>query len=162
MSVHLVQFSTGVASAEIAWRLVAEHGPASVLLLTADTRVEDADNWRFAHEVHGRIACRWVILADGRTPMEVGRDEGVVPNNRLAVCSRILKRELLRRYVDEHCDPAETIIYEGYDWTETDRIEAVRPIALPALGSRRASPPGGDRESAHHPARPANTAWPSA
>lgn len=126
-SSHVVQFSTGVASAEIAWRLVAEHGPGSVLLLTADTRVEDADNWRFAHEVHGRLGCQWVILADGRTPMEVGRDEHIVPNNRMAVCSRILKRELLRRYVDEHCDPATTVIYEGYDWTEQERIDAARP-----------------------------------
>ena len=51
---HLVQFSTGVASAEVAWRLVAEHGPADVVLLTADTRVEDEDNWRFGREVAGR------------------------------------------------------------------------------------------------------------
>jgi hypothetical protein len=129
---HLVQFSTGVASAEIAWRLVAEHGPSDVLLLTADTRVEDPDNWRFAHEVVNELrGVRWVILADGRTPMEVGRQEQLVPNNRLAVCSRILKRELLRRYVDQHCDPAVTVIYEGYDWTETDRISAARPHWAP-------------------------------
>jgi 3'-phosphoadenosine 5'-phosphosulfate sulfotransferase (PAPS reductase)/FAD synthetase len=128
---HVVQFSTGVASAEIAWRLVGQHGPADVILLSADTLVEDPDNWRFAREVNDRLGCEWVILADGRTPMEAGRDARVVPNNRMAVCSRILKRELLRRHIDEHCDPANTVIYLGFDWTETDRLKAARPHWAP-------------------------------
>lgn len=128
---HLVQFSTGAASAEIAWRLVAEHGPKDVVLLTADTREEHPDNWRFAHEVHGRLGCKWVVLADGRTPMEVGRARSVVPNNRMAVCSEILKRKLLRAWIDEHCDPATTIVYLGYDWAEPDRIEGATPRWAP-------------------------------
>jgi hypothetical protein len=121
---HLVQFSTGAASAEVAWRVVAEHGPGDVTLLTADTRVEDEDNWRFAQEVVDRLGCEWVRLADGRTPMQAGRDERCVPNNRMAVCSKILKRELLDRYRAEHYDPASTIVYLGYDWTEMHRVEA--------------------------------------
>jgi hypothetical protein len=121
---HLVQFSTGVASAEVAWRVVSEHGPADVVLLTADTRVEDEDNWRFGREVADRLGCEWVITADGRTPMQAGRDERCVPNNRMAVCSRILKRELLVRYRAEHYDPASTVVYLGYDWTEMNRVEA--------------------------------------
>lgn len=123
---HLVQFSTGVASAEVAWRLVAEHGPADVVLLTADTRVEDEDNWRFGREVAGRLGCEWIITADGRTPMQVGRDRKCVPNNRMAVCSQILKRELLARYLTEHYDPAAAVVYLGYDWTELHRVEAAR------------------------------------
>lgn len=140
---HLVQFSTGVASAEVAWRVVAEHGPADVTLLTADTRAEDEDNWRFAREVAGRLGCEWVIVADGRTPMQAGRDERCVPNNRMAVCSRILKRELLDRYRAEHYDPAATVVYLGYDWTEMNRVEAARkhwapwvtdcPLTVPPL-----------------------------
>lgn len=123
---HLVQFSTGVASAEVAWRVVAEHGAENVTLLTADTRVEDEDNWRFGREVVGRLGCEWVILADGRTPMEVGRDRKCVPNNRMAVCSQILKRELLNNHIAEKYEPAETIIYLGYDWTEDHRVKAAR------------------------------------
>lgn len=83
---HLIQFSTGAASAEVAWRVVAEHGPADVVLLTADTRVEDSDNWRFGREVAERLGCEWVILADGRTPMQAGRDQNIVPNDRMAGC----------------------------------------------------------------------------
>ena len=123
---HLIQFSTGAASAEVAWRVVAEHGAENVTLLTADTHVEDEDNWRFAREVVARLGCEWVILADGRTPMEVGRDHRCVPSNRMAVCSRVLKRELLDKYRAEHFDPADTIVYVGYDWTELHRVEAAR------------------------------------
>lgn len=123
---HLVQFSTGAASAEVAWRVVAEHGAENVVLLTADTRKEDEDNWRFAREVVTRLGCEWVVLADGRTPMEVGRDQRCVPSNRMAVCSRVLKRELLDAYRAEHFDPASTIVYLGYDWTEPHRVEAAQ------------------------------------
>lgn len=126
---HIVQYSTGLASAEVARRLVEAHGPATVVCLTADTGAEDPDNWRFARQVYDQFltGSKWIILADGRTPMEVGRDERVVPNDRMAVCSRILKRELLRRWINEHCDPADSIIYLGYDWTEPHRIKAASP-----------------------------------
>lgn len=123
---HLVQFSTGAASAEVAWRVVAEHGPASVVLLTADTRVEDEDNWRFGKEVADRLGCEWIILADGRTPMQAGRDRKCVPSDRMSVCSQILKRELLDAYRAAHYDAAEVVSYLGYDWTEPHRVEAAR------------------------------------
>lgn len=123
---HVVQYSTGAASAEVAWRVVEQYGAENVVLLTADTKKEHADNWRFAREVQERLGCEWVVLADGRTPMQVGRDERCVPNNRMAVCSKKLKRELLDKYRAEHFDPANTIVYLGYDWTEPHRVDAAR------------------------------------
>lgn len=117
---------TGITSAEVAWRVVNQHGSADVVLLTADTRREYEDNWRFAREVADRLGCEWVRLADGRTPMEAGRDQRCVPSNQMAVCSRILKRELLDRYRDARFDPAGCIVYLGYDWTEPHRLEAAR------------------------------------
>jgi hypothetical protein len=125
---RIVQFSTGVGSAEVARREVETYGAANVVLLTADTRAEDPDNWRFAHEVVDSLgSVQWVILADGRTPMQVGRDHRVVPNNRMAVCSRVLKRELLRDWVDDHCDPARDVIVLGFDWTEGHRLAQAAP-----------------------------------
>ena len=56
--------------------------------------------------------------------MQVGRDLRIVPNNRMAVCSRILKRELLRAYMDEHFEPADAVVYLGFDWTEPQRLTA--------------------------------------
>lgn len=123
---HVVQFSTGIGSAEVLRRVVERHGSTNTVALTADTLVEDDDNWRFARQVVRMLSVRWIVLADGRTPMQAGRDARVVPNNRLAVCSRVLKRELLRRFIDEHYDPADTVIYLGFDWTEPHRLDAAR------------------------------------
>lgn len=129
----IVQFSTGIGSAEVARRAIEQHGPDQVILLTADTRVEDADNWRFAHEFVNELGrgVRWVVLADGRTPMEVGRDHRAVPSDRMAICSRVLKRELLRAWIDEHCDPVEDVIALGYDWTEPKRLLGALPYWTP-------------------------------
>jgi hypothetical protein len=129
---HVVQFSTGAASAEVAKRVADEHGAENVILLTADTRAEDDDNWRFAREVAGYLGNpEWVILADGRTPMQAGRDHRCVPSNRMAVCSRVLKRELLDTYRAGHYKPADTVVYLGYDWTEQHRVEAAKPHWAP-------------------------------
>lgn len=129
--VHVVQFSTGAGSAEVAWRVVKRHGPECVVLLAADTLVEDEDNWRFGAEVASALGLSITRLADGRTPMQVGRDQRVVPNNRMAVCSRVLKRDLLRKYMDTHYDPAGTVVYLGFDWTEAHRLDAARPHWAP-------------------------------
>jgi hypothetical protein len=139
---HLVQFSTGAGSAEVAWRVVEKYGAENVVALSADTKAEDDDNWRFAREVIDRLGCEWVILSDGRTPMQVGRDVRVVPNNRMAVCSRVLKRELLRAHIDAHYDPADTTIYLGFDWTEQHRIAAAWPQWAPyTVAAPLAEPP---------------------
>jgi hypothetical protein len=130
-AIHLVQFSTGAGSAEVAWRAVEKYGAARVHLLTADVRAEDEDNWRFANQVVAQLGCEWTVLTDGRTPMQAGRDHRVVPNNRLAVCSRVLKREPLRQHIEANHDPATTVIHLGYDWTEHHRVDAARPHWAP-------------------------------
>lgn len=123
---HLVQFSTGAASAEVAYRVADTHDVDDLYLLTANTLVEDDDNWRFASEVVDDLGLpreHWIILTDGRTPMQAGRDQHVIPNSRLGVCSRELKTKILRRYITENFDPADTVIYLGFDWTEPERHE---------------------------------------
>lgn len=145
---RVVQFSTGIGSAEVLRRVVEQYGVKNTVALSADTLIEDHDNWRFAREVIRHLAVPWVILADGRTPMQVGRDERIVPNNRLAVCSRILKRELLRRYIDEHFDPMETVIYLGFDWLEPHRLEAARAPWFPyTIAAPLTEPPYVDKHA---------------
>lgn len=121
---RVVQFSTGLASAEVARREVDQHGPGGVHLLTADTRAEDPDNWRFAHQVVDSLGpVPWTIVADGRTPMQVGRDNRIVPNDRMDICSKVLKRQLLRRHIDATFDPTTDVIVLGFDWTEPHRAQ---------------------------------------
>lgn len=128
---HVVQFSTGAGSAEVAYRVVAAHGHENTVLLTANTLVEDWDNWRFANEVAAQLGCSWVTIADGRTPMQVGRDRRNVPSNFMPVCSEELKRRLLRRYINEHYPADDTIIYLGYEWDEQRRYRKSVPLWEP-------------------------------
>jgi len=125
----LVQFSTGAGSAEVAVRMVEKYGVDGVHLISADTSVEDEDNWRFADEVWewlGRPV--WHKLRDGRTPMEVGRDQRLVPNDRMDACSKILKRRPLRKFIDANYDPLTDLVAIGFDWTEEHRFaKAVEP-----------------------------------
>ena len=131
---HCVQFSTGAGSAEVAFRVEKIASPEDrLVLLTADTMVEDEDNWRFANDVVKALSPRWewIVIRDGRTPMQVGRDKRVVPNNRLAICSRVLKREALNRWIKHNCDPKTSIIYLGFDWTEPHRFQKAEPLWKP-------------------------------
>lgn len=124
----LVQYSTGAGSAFVAHLAVEAHGVNSVVLITADTLVEDDDNWRFAEDVWQVIGRPlWVKLTDGRDPMQVGRDSRCVPNNRMAVCSRVLKRDLIRTYLDTGFDPNEATVALGFDWTEEHRLIKALP-----------------------------------
>lgn len=49
----------------------------------------------------------------------------VLGNARLAPCSAILKQRPARAWLNEHADPADTILYVGIDWSETRRIPAI-------------------------------------
>jgi hypothetical protein len=95
------------------------------VLLIADTRVEDPDLWRFAHESSVHIGVEPTIVADGRTPFEVFHDQRFLGNSRLAPCSAILKQRPARAWLTEHADPPDTVLYVGIDWTETRWIPAI-------------------------------------
>lgn len=118
----LVQFSTGAGSAYLCYRTIEKYGLANTILLSANTLAEDPDNWRFGQEVWADLGMpTWTILTHGRTPMQVGRDARCVPNNRMAVCSRVLKRDILREHIDRNYSPDNAVILLGFDWTEEHR-----------------------------------------
>lgn len=72
-----------------------------------------------------------VWLIEGRTPLEVYRDEKFLGNSRVALCSRILKREVSSRWRDENCDPQNTVLYIGFNYDEQDRMEKARKALSP-------------------------------
>jgi hypothetical protein len=118
---HVVQFSTGAGSAEVAYRVAHQYDVDDLILLTADTRAEDPDNWRFASEVVDDLGLprhQWIVLADGRTPMQVGRDLKCVPNNRIE--SPLLhppyvgKPELLATFREIRCIEPPRLYTQGF------------------------------------------------
>jgi hypothetical protein len=120
---HVVMFSGGAGSWAAARRVADRHGTEDLVLLFADTKMEDCDLYRFLAEAADNVGGTLISVADGRDPWQVFFDVRFLGNSRVDPCSRVLKRELLRGWLDDHCDPARTVVYLGIDWTETHRME---------------------------------------
>lgn len=96
-----------------------------VVLITANTTIEDPDNWRFAIEVWRWLGePEWHVVTDGRHPMQVGRDRSCVPNNRWAVCSQELKIKVVKEYMAPRWSPESSVLVFGYDPDDTERLGA--------------------------------------
>ena len=127
---HVVTFSGGVTSWKAAKRVAERYGTKNLILLFADTRNEDPDTYRFLVEAAWNIGAPLRVIADGRTPIEVMKDEKFLANSRLDLCSRVLKRELIDRWITENCDRETTAVYGGIDWTEEHRYINLRNFRL--------------------------------
>lgn len=123
---HLVQLSGGVGSYMAARRVIEQYGSDDVVLLFADTHMEDEDLYRFLDDVEVDLGIGITRLADGRTPWDVFADVRYIGNTRVDPCSRVLKRDLLRAHMDEQYDPERDVVYLGIDWSEEHRFEAAK------------------------------------
>src|SRR4051794_30542025 len=112
---HVVMFSGGIGSWATARRVAAEHGSDDLVLLFADTRVEDADLYRFLDDAAADVGGSLVRVADGRTPFEVFHDDRFLGNHRLANCSKFLKQRPCREWLEANCKPDETVVHVGID-----------------------------------------------
>jgi hypothetical protein len=118
-------FSGGAGSWAAAKRVVMGVGSTDVTLLFADTKVEDPDLYRFLSSAQRNLCAELVTVADGRTPFEVFKDDRFLGNARLANCSKYLKQKPCREWLEANCDPANTIVYVGIDWSEIHRLPAI-------------------------------------
>jgi len=125
VTLHVVQFSGGIGSWAAAQRVAAQFGTANLVLLAADTKVEDPDLWRFVDDAAARLGVIPVVVADGRTPWQVFADQRFLGNSRIAPCSFHLKQKPCRDWLRANADPADTILYVGIDWSEQRRIPAI-------------------------------------
>jgi 3'-phosphoadenosine 5'-phosphosulfate sulfotransferase (PAPS reductase)/FAD synthetase len=121
----VAMFSSGISSWAAAKRYAEEHSIDGMVLLFADTGIEDEDNYRFLHEAAANIGAPLEIIADGRTPWQVMRDEKIIGNSRIDPCSKILKRKLLDKWRNEHCDKGSHIIL-GICFDEEHRIRRIQ------------------------------------
>jgi hypothetical protein len=122
---YVVLFSGGAASWAAARRIV-DSGAAHVTLLFTDTMTEDEDLYRFLDDAAADLGLPVTRLADGRDIWQVFRDERFLGNTRADPCSRILKRDLSRKWIEANCDPKHTTVVLGFDWTEIHRLDRAR------------------------------------
>lgn len=120
---HVVMFSGGIGSWAAAKRVAGRYGTDGLTLLFADTLMEDEDLYRFIDEASANVGGQFVRIAEGRNPWQVFTDKRYLGNSRVDPCSRILKRELMRSWLESHCDPNSTVVHLGIDWTEEHRFK---------------------------------------
>lgn len=123
---HVVSYSGGVGSWAAAKRVAEKYGTQDMVLLFSDTLIEDEDLYRFLGESAANIGAPITRIADGRTPWQVFKDVRFIANARIDPCSAVLKRDLIRKWLEDNCDPADTTVYVGIDWTEQHRIERIK------------------------------------
>lgn len=144
----VVMFSSGAGSWAAGRLIVDQHGAENVTLLFTDTAMEDEDNYRFLNDAATDLGAELVQLKDGRDVWDVFKDARMIGNTRLSVCSRILKQEPARAWLDANRDPATTTVVVGIDWSESHRMAAVERSYAPykVLGPL-CDPPYRDRDA---------------
>ena len=125
---HVVSFSGGVTS-WAAGKLVKEKlvKPGdSFVLLFADTKMVSQDVYDFLYDGAENIGCEVTVLADGRDPWEIFRDERFLGRAGYDPCSKLLKRKLLDDWMTKNCSTLSTVYYVGLDFTEINRYETFK------------------------------------
>lgn len=122
---YVVSLSGGVASAVAADRAIERFGRDAVTLWFADTKWEDEDLYRFLADCRARWGGDIVTYTDGRTPLQVAEDVKLIPNQRRAPCTLVLKIKPFYAYLETLAKPATVLL--GLDWREQHRM--ARPKA---------------------------------
>ena len=138
---HVVMFSGGIGSWACAKRVAEKHGTKNLFLVFTDVKGnstdphvgEDEDTYRFIKDAAANVGGTLIYINEGRDIWEVFKDKRFLGNSRLANCSHELKQKPARDWLDNNCDPAETVVYLGIDWTETHRLAAIIKNYLPFI-----------------------------
>jgi hypothetical protein len=122
---YVMSLSGGVASAVASDRAIQRYGREAVTLFFADTSAEDPDLHRFLHDLMLRWGGDLVTYKDGRTPLEVAEDRSIIPNQRIAPCTKVLKIDPFVAFITTQDKPLTVLL--GLDWREQHRM--ARPTA---------------------------------
>lgn len=130
---HVVMYSGGIGSWAAAKMVAAMYGTRDLYLVFTDVKGdsesphigEDEDTYRFLKDSVENVGGQFVYLNEGRDIWQVFKDRNFLGNSRIAHCSHLLKQKPARKWLEENCDPNDTFVYVGIDWTETHRLPAI-------------------------------------
>lgn len=123
---HVVMFSSGIGSWAAGKLVAQQEGTEKLILLNADTKQEDEDTYAWGEAAAKNIGVELTTIADGRDVWQVFFDERYLGNTRVDPCSRILKRELCRKWVENKFKPEQCLLYVGIHIAEKDRMPAIQ------------------------------------
>jgi 3'-phosphoadenosine 5'-phosphosulfate sulfotransferase (PAPS reductase)/FAD synthetase len=103
-----------------AYLSIQKYGKENVLLNFNDTKWEHKDLYRFLDDVRNYLDKDIYFDSDGRSPEQVFFDEHFLGNNRVPLCSRVLKAERLQKFYKD----GDTLIF-GIGLEERRRMERI-------------------------------------
>jgi hypothetical protein len=137
---HVVNFSGGLCSFWAAHRVREQYGPDNMVLLFADTLIEDAGLYEFNQRASDYLGVPITRVSREITPWTLFRRKGLIGNSLHPICSVYLKREPLDEWHMQNgrdlpsCEQGRLwddgkrplVIYLGFDWLEHDRLDDIR------------------------------------
>ncbi len=129
--IYIVNSSGGLTSFESLRRTTERHGKENTRAVFGDTTIEDEDLYRFLDDQERYFGIKIERVKDGRTPWQVMKNEGYIQLRSKAgvdivPCSRLLKRDLIDRWIEERYAPGTYTRVFGMDWTEMHRVKRLR------------------------------------
>lgn len=123
---HVVSVSSGAPSALLALKAIEIYGAENVACIFADTCVEHPDNYRFLRDLEAAgLAITW--LSVGKTPDDLQREHNTLFTQFLAPCTRILKLEPIREYVQGlQAEGYLVFMHVGYTVEDASRLADTR------------------------------------
>lgn len=106
--------------------MLEKYGKENVKFWFFDTLIEDESLYRFLDQCEDFLGITIERFSDGRNFWEVFRDERFIGNSRVPLCNRVLKRELLEKKLKHEFPFNNVILFLGYEYTETDRMEKAK------------------------------------
>lgn len=120
---HIVSLSGGIGSYFALKRVLEKHNKENVIPVFCDILNEDHDLYRFLVDIECEFNIEIITLSDGRTPVELAKEEKFLYNSRVSNCSKLLKSRVFNKWlktIDEECT-----LYFGIDFTEKHRCAAL-------------------------------------
>jgi len=119
---HIVCLSGGIASAWVA-KWAKENLSGAIVYYFNDTGWEHPDLHRFLGDISQALSISITHDTDGRTPEDVFYDQRMLANNRVPLCSKVLKAQRLQKYAR----PGD-VCYFGIDCQEAHRAIRISQI----------------------------------
>jgi hypothetical protein len=113
--------SSGSPSALLALKIAEQYGAENVVAIFADANAEHADNYRFLYDLR-QAGLEILYTTTGKSPNQLMLEQNTVFTNSLAPCTRILKLEPIRRYV-QHVQRLGYVVHMHIGYT----VEDARP-----------------------------------
>ena len=122
---HILTISGGLTSAYVC-KVITEK-EKNVELIFTDTCWEHKDLYRFLNDLEKLFKMDITRLQHPKykNPEELFKSHGMLGSNRVPSCSRVLKVEVLQKYLKEKYDN-NCIVYFGIDYSESHRAERIK------------------------------------